>query len=141
MYQNRNAIQRYKTVKVTAAKPGELLVQLYDGLVVFMMEARDAMGRGDRARATERIDRSIAILAELSATLRPEHAPELCSQLSAVYGFCMDQLIVANVGQKPDLIEDVIRAITPIREGFREAVAQQAAAHASGAAAITAEAV
>ena len=36
-------------------------------------------------------------------------------------------LFVANIGQRVELIDDVIRAITPIRDGFRQAVARQLA--------------
>ncbi len=121
---NRSAINRYQAVKVKTASPGEVLVMLYDGTIRFLGEARDAMKAGERARAGERIDRAFAILSELLSTLRPEVAPELCEQLSGVYRFCMDQLTQANMGQDPKLLDDCIRVLEPIRDGYREAVTQ-----------------
>ena len=121
---NRSAINRYQAVKVKTASPGEVLVMLYDGTIRFLGEARDAMKAGERARSGEKIDRAFAILSELLSTLRPEVAPELCEQLSGVYRFCMDQITQANLKQEPKLLDDCIRVLEPIRDGYREAVAQ-----------------
>jgi len=123
---NRSAINRYQAVKVKTASPGEVLVMLYDGCIRFLGEARDAMRTGERARSGEKIDRAFAILSELLSTLRPEVAPELCEQLGGVYRFCMDQITQANLKQEPKLLEDCIRVLEPIRDGYRQAVAQAA---------------
>ncbi|MCA9623454.1 MAG: flagellar export chaperone FliS, partial [Myxococcales bacterium] len=100
-------------MKVKTASPGEVLVMLYDGLLRFLAEGREAMKAGERARSGERLDRAFAIVSELISTLRPEVAPELCEQLSGVYRFCMDQITAANIQQKPELIDDVIRVLEP----------------------------
>jgi len=124
----RNAINQYKNVKVKTASPGEVLVMLYDGLFRFLHEAHTAMSDDDCARAGERLDRAHAIVSELLSTLRPEVAPELCQQLSGVYHFCMDHIIQANIEQKAELINEVIKVLTPIRDGFRQAVTMSVAA-------------
>lgn len=119
--------QRYKAVQVKTCSPGELLVMLYDGCFKFLDEAEAAMTKDDRARAGDRLNRAHAILTEFIAGLDRSQAPELCDNLEGVYSFCMTQLLQANLQQKPELIAQVKRVLTPLRDGFRAAVKESAA--------------
>jgi flagellar protein FliS len=113
---------KYKKVQVNTCSPGELLVMLYDGLFRFLGEAAKAMRDGERARAGEKIDKAHAIVCELTTSLRRQEAPELCDNLMGIYRYSMSLMIKANIQQDPKLIEDVIRILTPLREGFRQVV-------------------
>jgi flagellar protein FliS len=119
---NAAAIQRYKTVQVKTSSPGEILIMLFDGLFRFLEEARDAMIVNDRARAGERISRAHAIVNELAATLNKDVAPELCENLEALYFFSSAKLVEANLYQDPERVNQVIRVLGPIREGFTTVV-------------------
>jgi flagellar protein FliS len=116
------AIAKYKSVQVTTSSPGELLLMLFDGLFRFLGEARDAMVAKDATRTGERISRAHAILEELASSLDSRHAPELCDNLRGIYTFCMGHLVQANVRRDQALIEQVIKILTPVRDGFREVV-------------------
>ncbi len=122
----QSAAQRYQTVQVKTSSPGEILVMLLDGLFRFLQDARVAIEKDDRARAGERINRSHAILTELAAGLNRSVAPELCERLEGIYTFCMGRIVEANLNRDPERIVDVIRILTPIRDGFKEAVRQGA---------------
>jgi len=111
-------LERYKTVQVRTSSPGEILVMLYEGLLRFLEDARSAMERNDRARAGERIGKSHAILVHLLATLDRKHAPELAENLDALYHFAMGRITEANLKQDPKLIEEAMRVIRPLSEGF-----------------------
>jgi flagellar protein FliS len=117
---------RYKSVQVKTSSPGDLLVLLYEGLFRFLGEAAVAMRRDDRATAGERIDRSLAILGELAASLRHDAAPELCDNLLGLYMFSMDHLVQSNLRQEPERIDAVIRILTPLRDAWKQAVAASA---------------
>lgn len=122
------AIARYGAVKVTTANPGQILVMLYDGLLRFLREAQAAFVAKERARAGERISRSLAILENLLTTLDPTHAPELCERLQALYIFSIQRLVRANVEQNPEMVGEIIRVLTPLRDAWSTAVAQLASA-------------
>jgi flagellar protein FliS len=122
---NSAAIARYRNVQVTTSSPGEILVMLYAGLLRFLGEGAQAMRAGDRARAGERISRAHAILDELTATLNPDHAPELADNLLALYGWSIRRIIEANCQQKADYLDEVARVLGPIEEAFRAAVRGQ----------------
>ncbi len=119
------AASRYRAVSIQTASPGTILVMLFDGIFRFLEEARVAIEADDRGRAGERIGRSHAILSELAATLDRKHAPELCENLEGIYIFCMGRLVEANLHRDKDRIDDVMRILAPVREAFKQAVAQQ----------------
>ncbi|MCW5835077.1 MAG: flagellar export chaperone FliS [Labilithrix sp.] len=112
------AASRYRGVQLNTASPAQLVVMLYDGMLRFVSEADDALVRGDRARAGERIGRAIAIVDELAATLDPTHAPELAENLIALYGFCKRRLFEANLNRDRDALADVVTSLTPLREAW-----------------------
>ncbi|HMJ52661.1 MAG TPA: flagellar export chaperone FliS [Polyangiaceae bacterium] len=116
-------IARYQTVKVTTSTPGDLLVALLDGLFKFLHIARHNLAKkGDRAKAGMAMSRAHAIISEFMASLAPEHAPELCENLSRLYEFCLTRITYANRHNDPAAIEEVMRVMTPIREAFTIAV-------------------
>jgi len=116
---------RYKGVQMTTASPIQLVVMLYDGLLRFTNEADDALGKNDRARAGDRIGRGLAILDELTATLDGSHAPELCENLTALYGFCKRRLFSANLESNREHLKDVVATLTPLREAWGQLAAQK----------------
>jgi flagellar protein FliS len=122
------ALNRYRTVQVTTSTPGERLLLVYDGLFRFLGEGATALEAKDRARGCERIERSHALLAELAGSLDSKHAPELCDNLEAIYLFCMGRLVRANLEQDAQLVREVIRVLTPLREAWVTAVRAVAAA-------------
>jgi flagellar protein FliS len=124
----QNALARYGAVKVTTASPGQILVMLYDGLLRFLRESQAAFVAKQRARAGERISRSLAILDQLLIGLDPKHAPELCERLQGLYIFCIQRLVRANLEQNPEMIGEVVRVLSPLRDAWSTAVLEVASA-------------
>ncbi len=118
------ALARYGAIKVTTANPGQILLMLYDGLLRFLREARMGIQAKDRKRACERISRSHAILVQLLGSLDATHAPALCQHLQAVYMFCMQHLLRANIEQSEEKIGEVINVLSPLRDAWMTAVTE-----------------
>lgn len=123
---SQSALARYQTAKIQVSDPGELLMALYDGLFRFLHVARHAMRSGKRAQSGEAISRAHAILSELYIGLDHARAPDLCANLAALYDFSMARITQANMKNDAALLDDVVRVLTPVREGFAEAVKQVA---------------
>jgi len=121
---NPKELSRYGVVKVTTCSPGQLLVMLYDALFRFLREGAVAMEAKDRAKANERITRSLAILEQLLLGLNREALPTLYEKLSPLYGFCMSHITAANLHQDPTKLADVVRILSPLRDAWGNAVAQ-----------------
>ncbi len=127
------SISRYKAVQVTTSSPGHILVMLFDGVFRFMDEAKEALSSGDRARFGQRISKAHAILEHLAGTLDHSVSPELCTNLEALYLFCMGHLAEANIHRDPAKLDEVARILEPLRDAWRTAAQQVAAAGAAPA--------
>lgn len=121
-----SAAQRYNQVRMTTSSPGELLLALYDGLFRFLNGAKICVERKEMARARELLSKSYAIISELYIALDHTLAPDLCANLEALYGFCMDRVQLASRKALVEPIEEVIRVLSPLREAWQIAVPQAA---------------
>ena len=121
MYESTPAA-RYTQVRNTTSTPGELLLALYDGLFRFLNGAKVCIQNKQLPRARELLSKAYAILSELTIALDHGLAPELCSQLDGLYGFCMDRIQVASRKADTVPIDEVTRVLTPLREAWAIAV-------------------
>jgi flagellar protein FliS len=121
-----NAVARYKRVITTTSSPGELLLALYAGLFRFLRGARQCLERGQRSAASELLSPAHKIVGELDLALDAKVAPELCANLSGVYGFCMDRILQASVRGSIEAVDEVIRVLTPLHEAWLVAVPEAA---------------
>jgi flagellar protein FliS len=120
MYEN--TARRYQQIQASTATPGELLLALYDGLFRFLKAARLCFENKQSAKAREYLSKSHAILSELYIALDYSQAPELCANLESIYGYCMGLVLQCNIKSNPALIDDVLRALTPLKEAWAVAV-------------------
>jgi flagellar secretion chaperone FliS len=116
------AVSRYRQVVVSTSTPGELLLALYGGLFRFLKQARTLLEAKQRGRAAEVISKARAIIAELDIALDHEVSPELCANLTALYGFCLDRLRLACREDSVQAIDDVIRVLSPLYQAWQLAV-------------------
>jgi len=120
------AAARYTLVRNTTSTPGELLLALYDGLFRFLNGAKICIEKKQLPRARELLSKSYAIISELYIALDHSYYPELCANLEALYGFCMDRVQQASRKGLLEPVEEVIRVLTPLREAWQLAVPQAA---------------
>jgi flagellar protein FliS len=122
------AAQRYRQVGLETAGRGAILLALYDGAIRFARQGAEAIRRGDLARKGEHLHRVMSIVAELQATLDHSKAPDLCDRLERLYDYAQDRLELANRRLDAAAVEEVASLLETLREGWRQAVAQDGAA-------------
>jgi len=120
-------IANYRAVQIRTSSPGEVLLALYDGLFKFLQLAKHSIRNRNAGRAGEALSRAHAILSELYGSLDHSQYPELCKNLARLYDFCLMRLTYANRHRNVDVIDEVMRVLTPVREANREAVKRVAA--------------
>ena len=120
MYQQ--AALRYEQVQATTSSPGEILLALYDGLFRFLKGAKLCFDNKQQVKGRELLSKSHAIVSELLLALDHSKAPELCARLESIYDYCMGQIVQANIKTDTQIISDVIRVLTPLREAWVSAV-------------------
>jgi flagellar secretion chaperone FliS len=111
---------RYLAETVATASPGQLLVMLYDRLVVDLTQAEEATRAGDHPTASERLMHAQDIVAELRATLDVT-AWDGAAGLAQLYGFLFSHLIKANVRRDPAIVVECREIVEPLRDAWREA--------------------
>jgi flagellar secretion chaperone FliS len=113
---------RYLTDSVTTASPAQLLVMLYDRLVLDVVRAEDALRAGDRDLAGQRLMHAQDIVIELRSTLDTSTWSGAAG-LAQLYGFLLAELIAANVRGDADKVAACRALIEPLRDAWREAAA------------------
>ena len=108
--------QEYLRNVVMSAPPERLHLMLYDGAIRFCRQARDAIGRKDIEGSYNLLTRAQNIVLEMQNALRPEVAPEVCEQMSALYGFIYRRLVEANVNKDVKAVDDALRILEYQRE-------------------------
>jgi len=112
---------RYLAESVATASPGQLLVMLYDRLVVDLTQAEDALRARDTATASTRLMHAQDIVSELRSSLDLS-AWDGAAGLAQLYGFLFTRLIKANVANDADLVAECRGVVEPLRDAWREAL-------------------
>jgi len=121
------SIDQYRKAAVTSASPLQLVVMLYDGALRFMEAGKHAMETGDLYKQNENLQRAQKIVAELTGTLDLEKGGEIAQNLAALYSFVYDRLVQANVTDQSSYIDQAIKVMSDLREGWSRLTAQDKA--------------
>jgi flagellar secretion chaperone FliS len=113
---NANVAQNYLRTKVLTATPEQLQLMLYDGAIRFGEQGRIALQERRFEDSYRLISKVQKIITELSITLKPEVAPEICKKLSALYTFVYKKLIEANVDHTVASLDEALSILRYQRE-------------------------
>lgn len=92
---------KYQEMQVLAASPGQLVLMVYDHLLVSLKRARLAMERGDIEQRCVQLEKVREALTELLVTLDLEKGGEIAAQLKGLYTFFLTELL--DVGSRNDV--------------------------------------
>ncbi|ABM43917.1 flagellar protein FliS [Acidovorax sp. JS42] len=113
---------------VESASPHMLIQMLFDGLMQSLNAARGALQRGEIEEKGHQLGKAARILDEgLKAGLNVAQGGELASNLGALYDYCANRLMLANVRNDLALIEEVVRLIAPVAQSWGQIGAGSAA--------------
>ncbi len=85
----------YLKQKVMSARPEELTLMLYEGLVRFIKLAEYYVAKSDIQKTNENAKRAQDIVSELKITLNQDI--EISSELDRLYDFILDELVAGNI--------------------------------------------
>ncbi len=118
-YRNANRLATYRSVAthggVAAADPHRLTLMLMDGALERISAAKGNLANGRTAEKCALIQRSIDILHELRASLDFGAGGELAVNLDSLYDYMVRQLVKANVEDRVEVLDEVVRLLTEIR--------------------------
>ncbi|WP_336921768.1 flagellar export chaperone FliS [Aquipuribacter sp. SD81] len=116
-------IDQFKAAAVTTATPAQLLVRLYDRLLLDLDRAHEAQVAGQHLEATAQLVHAQAIVSELAGSLDVD-AWSGGPRLLSIYTFLLAELVRANVERSPQRTRECRSVVEPLAEAWREAAAQ-----------------
>lgn len=113
----------YQTDAVVTAGPAQLVLMLYQGAIDAISRARAA----EEARLPGRIEivnrelvRAQDIVTELQVALDHEQGGQVAGNLEALYRFCVELLVEANVSKDLHGLDPVINVLSTLRDAWEE---------------------
>ncbi len=138
----QRAINAYSNVGietgVQAADPHKLILMLYEGAMLALVDAKFQMARGEIAAKGKSLSKAIAIIENgLKASLDVKAGGELGEHLAALYDYMCNQLLVANLRNRPEIIEEISRLLGELRGAWEQIRPASAAAPQASAPGVT----
>jgi flagellar protein FliS len=121
---NNSQIDQYRKSAVSGASPLQLIVMLYDGALRFIEGGKKAMEAGNRYVQNEQLTRAQRIIAELMSCLDMERGAEISQNLFALYSFCYNKLVEANIEDNPEPLGQVARVLGDLRSSWSQLESQ-----------------
>ncbi|MEH2920911.1 flagellar export chaperone FliS [Samsonia erythrinae] len=122
---NMKGSQAYAQVglesSVMSASPHQLIVMLFDGARSAMMRARILIEQGDIPGKGVALSKAIDIINNgLKAGLDNEKGGELVENLSALYDYMSQRLLIANLHNDANAIAEVEALLENIADAWRQ---------------------
>lgn len=110
------------TLRITQANPTEMVVILYEMLLCYLEEGKDALEKEDTAAFKEANRKSRGCLNELLQSLNMEYEP--APALQQLYLFCIRRLALSEVKQSAELLAEIQRVIKPLCDAYGQIAGQ-----------------
>ena len=129
----QRAIDAYSNVAietgVQAADPHKLILMLYEGAMFALADAKSQMAQGLIAAKGRSLSKAIMIIENgLKASLDVKAGGELGEHLAALYDYMCGQLLVANLRNRPEIIDEITRLLGELRGAWEQIKPAPAAA-------------
>ncbi len=113
------AYNAYVQNNVGVESPAKLIEMLYEGVLRFNAQAKKALKENDIEKKAYWINRSIAIISELIATLNYD-AGEVSAYLDGLYTYQIQLLSEANLYNDTERIDTVTNVFRGLLDAWRE---------------------
>jgi flagellar protein FliS len=118
---------QYREMEILSASPAQLVVVLYDHLLVNLRRARIAMGAGNVELRIELLSKARLILGELLATLDHEKGGKIAADLSGLYAFLFSELMDLGRTQDLERLDRLTSIVGDLRDAFAQIASEQPA--------------
>ncbi|MBQ5942374.1 MULTISPECIES: flagellar export chaperone FliS [unclassified Massilia] len=105
--------------QTSRASPVELVLLLTNGLLDELARARAHIVAKRYEQKAASIDKCVEIINGLSSSLDFDNGGETVANLANIYDFCAQHLQGAGIKLDPAMVDEVIRILTTIRQGWQ----------------------
>ncbi len=124
MTSNSSLAYKYRETAVKTANPLQLVVILYDGAIQALKEAREHIRRKDIGNRARCLNRSVAFISELQASLNFNSSGTIANSLNRLYDYMKQGIFQAGFEQRVEPLDQVIGLLENLRSGWGELARQ-----------------
>ncbi len=133
MFGNQYSINQYKSISLetsaAAANPVQLIVMLYEGAIVACRSAILHIQNNDYPKKSDMIFKAIRIIqVGLRMSLNKQEGGKIAENLDALYIYMTNQLLKANIENKTEPLNEVIRLLSDLKGAWEEISKKEQAA-------------
>jgi flagellar protein FliS len=113
---------QYLEQKIMAARPEQLTLMLYDGMVRFLKQGKLFMngGKDSYQKVNNSLQRAQAIMNELRSTLDMDI--DISENLDALYDYMVRRTVEANIDKDQEILDEVVGLAEELRDTWQEAM-------------------
>jgi len=112
---NPPVASRYKEIEINTATPTELIVMLYEAALAHLAQAEAHMNTRDISLRSRSVNKFLAIMTELQASLNFEAGGEIAVALENLYNYMKQRVFQANLHQDPEPLREVKKLMAGLR--------------------------
>ena len=112
-------VETYQQTAVTTQTRGRLIVMLYEGAIKFLKMAIKEIEAKNPEQKGKYISKAVDIIFELNIVLDTEAGGEIATNLRKLYLFMVRQLTEASIKQDIGKIEEVIKLLEELNQGWK----------------------
>ena len=116
------AVETYRRDVVLALPKEQLLLKIFDALLLSIDDAEQALAAADRPRAGRAISKAFDIVTALREALDPSAGAACTPQLDQLYRTVSAWLLEANLTQSAALLRSSRKILGTLKEGWNGAV-------------------
>ena len=116
-YSTANALQHYQNNSVMMARPIELVIMLYEGMLKKMKLAKLYIGDGEMEMAHKSLCGAQDIVCELLHSLDLHY--EVSGSLMKLYDYMLHELTEANMEKTTERIDALIPVVEELRDAWQ----------------------
>ena len=104
---------------VEGADAHQLISMLLDGAISRVIQAQGHLMHGDVAAKGRSISGAVAIVGELRNSLDHKVDRALSERLESLYEYVSRRLLFAQLNNDPAALDEVMKLLTPVRDGWQ----------------------
>ena len=105
---------------VNGEDPVGLICRLYEKAAQRLEQAKAHLDEGKSAAAGEAVARAMEIVLELMSSLDTDEGGQIAADLASLYFYVQQELAEAAVNQRIESIENALRVMNSLHEGWKE---------------------
>ena len=113
-------LSEYRKAEVNTSDRVKVISMLYDGAINFIRVARKRMELGDIAGKGLYIGKASSVVGELLSSLNMEAGGDIAKNLSRLYDFVMDRLIIANMKNDEKALDEAEKVLDLLRSAWKD---------------------